>query len=129
MIPKRTFLFAYLLLAIAYSLISILDSILNLSANCLCVYQTQIALISALFFATTIIFILIFWYHRMHKLAFLLPAYHITMSTLFFLTGSIFALNGSFSQYVINVFLYIGIFLGLIELALAMYVLRKYRLL
>ncbi|HIG93052.1 MAG: hypothetical protein QT02_C0011G0013 [archaeon GW2011_AR9] len=80
---KKGFLQVYLLLAIVFGLLGISDASLTYFEMSSTLYSMLIISASILFFLFNVIAIAVFHYHRVDKIAYVLPVYHIVTFVMF----------------------------------------------
>ena len=128
MSDRRRFFQIYLIIALGFGGIGLLDSFLQFCVSCQGTYQTEISLISFIFLLLNIIAIPYFWYNKMELMAYLLPVYHISMYSLLSLFGIILAMKSLVQGPTVTGFIIAGMLASLFEITFTVLLMRKEKL-
>lgn len=125
MLERRQFYQIYLIIALGFGGIGLLDSFLQFCVSCKGAYQTEISLISFMFVLINIIAIPYFWYNKMESFAYLLPVYHLSVYSLLTIFGIFLAMKSLVEGSTITGFIIAGMLASLFEITLTVFLMRK----
>lgn len=83
----QKFLRTYLIIAILYALLGVLDSILQLTKYVTPMYTSLLSFLTFLFFLFNIVALVVLYKSYQEKITLALPVYHLALFLLFFLFG------------------------------------------
>ena len=126
---KLKFLRIYLIIALAFGVIGISDSLLSLLKFSSTIYTIIVGLLAFLFF----FFNIFAWVHitqaKLEKITWVLPIYHLLTAVLFTIFGIIFSLAGLLTTGIIVLLGIIGILTSIFEVLFSFYLLKRFELL
>ena len=118
---KRWFLKTYLIAALAYGLLGLIDSGFVIFRFQSTAFTRVLFSISFLFFFLSIAAIAFFGHHRVQRIAYVLPIYHLVSYLFFIVLGFILASMETFQKWVWLSLLIIGILTSLFEIIFSVY--------
>ena len=127
--PKKGFLKYYLFIALGFGLLGLTDTLLTFFDVVNNVYTVMVMNLNVLFFFFNIAAIAIFHHHRVGRIAFILPIYHIATFVVFFGVGLSLAYMGVILQGLWMVLLGISLVSSLFEILLAFYLMAHLQVL
>ena len=122
---KRSFLRWYLVLALAFGILGLLDSLLTFFDVVNNVYVAVVVLLSAAFFLYNIVVIPVFHAHRVERIAYVLPIYHICTFLLFFGFGFLTKALNILVDWLWMVVVGAGLLSAVFEVGFALYLMKK----
>jgi hypothetical protein len=123
---KRGFLKIYLYIALLFGIISLVDNFLVIFEVNNNVYVMLLMFITHAFFFFNIVTIPLFHYFRVKKIAYILPLYHLLTYILFFSVGFLLTIVGIILSGTWIILVGISILSSIFEIAVAIYLLRKF---
>ncbi len=120
---KYKFLRVYLFVALWFSVIGVIDSLLNFLLETTTGYQVITGLVTIAFFVYSIIMIPTFIYQKLEGFSLVLPSYHILSFIILTGLGLFFAVS---QRPGFTLFLSLGLALSILEIVFTAYLLRRY---
>jgi len=125
MMKKRGFLKVYLFIALAFGILGLIDSILATIKISSDIYSTILVPLTFLFFLFNIVVIPVFHQHRIERIAYVLPIYHLASYILFFGLGLWLGIAELLTSFWI-ILIIIGSLTSLFEIGFSSYLLKKF---
>lgn len=123
--PKRGFLRWYLVLAVGFGILGLLDSLLTFFDVVNNIYVGVVVLLSAAFFLYNLVVIPVFHAHHIERIAYVLPIYHIITFLLFFGFGFLTKAMNLLVSWLWIVIVGAGLLSALFEIGFALYLIRR----
>lgn len=123
---KRWFLGLYLIIAVIFGFLGLVDSVLTyfaIAPNYALYYSMAIAVFSFVFFFFNIFSLTVFRHHGVEKIAYVLPAYYLICYVLFFILS--FALAEITVGWVTNALIAANSLTSLFEICFGLYLIKK----
>lgn len=127
--PKTWFLKIYLIFVLIFGIIGFIDNFFVVFGFTNNTYSFIILTLTFIFFFFNIVSISIFHYHRLEKINYVLPIYHIISYLFFFSISIILTIYEIFYNWMWLTFMIIGIFAALFEMGFSIYLLKRFSLL
>ncbi|MEW5896242.1 MAG: hypothetical protein AB1668_00990 [Nanoarchaeota archaeon] len=128
---KRWFLSLYLVVAVVFGVLGLIESILayfttapQIIPNYAYYYSLAMAVFSFLFFFFNIFSIAVFRHHGVVRIAYVLPAYYLICYVLFFILG--FAFAGITVGWVTNALIAASTLTSLFEIGFGLYLMKRF---
>jgi hypothetical protein len=118
---KKWFLISYLVLALLYGIVGVMDGIVVILQEVSNRYLALVSIIGLLFFLFNFLAIAWFHHHQVPKLAHYFPLYHLIIYVLFFVAG---ILTESLSSFLV----YLGLLLSVGEVIFVFYLFAKLKI-
>ncbi len=125
---KRGLLKTYLLLALAFGLFGLLDALLTFFDVVTNVYVYLAFVLPFLFFVFSIVVIPIFHHHRLERIVYVLPIYHIISYGIFFAFAFILSFFWLVYGWIWVAMLLIGFITSILEIGFSYYLLKRFDL-
>ncbi len=122
----QKFLRTYLIIAILYALLGVLDSILQLIKYVTPMYTGLLSFMTFLFFLFNIVALVVLYKSNQERITLVLPVYHLALFLFFFLFGIVTASLAIKENLFFGIAIF-GLISSLAELGFGYYVLRKFR--
>lgn len=122
---KRGFIRFYLLLALAFGFLGLVDTSLTFFDVTNNIYAHLVMLISILFFFFNVFSIPIFYLKRVERIAFIFPIYHIIVFLLFFGFGFLMTYKALFFEWMWIVLIALGFVSALFEVIFSIYLMGR----
>jgi hypothetical protein len=125
---RMRFLRLYLIVAIIFALLGLLDSILTLTGTLSTAYTYFISILAVAFFIFNIVAVVKFLRNKLENIVLILPIYNIAMYIIFFAIG----IHATYALTRESIFFYsaiVGLVTSLAELVFAGYLLRRFKFL
>ncbi len=123
--PRKWFLRIYLVVALIYGFLGLSDNlstIFNVGNN---IYTQFLILVSFCFFFFNLIALAFFHYHRVEKLAYILPIYHLATYLLFLILGFILISIDQVPLWSWTALVVLGNITSLFEIFFSIFLLRR----
>ena len=124
---KKKFLKFYLMAALLFGCLGVVDGILPFLLTPPVAYWNGLAILTVLFFLLNLTAFFTFWHQQQRKITYVLPVYHALSFILFFVLNTLLSYN-TLSANVLAFFPAIGIVLSVFEIFFSGYLLRRFEL-
>lgn len=124
---KKRFLKFYLITALLFGCLGVVDGMLPFLFTLPVAYLNVLAILTVLFFLLNLTAFFTFWHQQQRKITYVLPFYHIFSLILFIVLSSLFSYN-TLPANLLAFFPAIGIVLSVFEIFFSGYLLRRFEL-
>lgn len=124
---KKRFLKFYLITALLFGCLGVVDGVLPFLLTPPLAYLNVLAVLSVLFLLLNITAFFTFWHQHQKRITYALPVYHVLGFIVFFMLSSLFSYNALLPN-LLAFFPSIGIVLSVFEIAFSGYLLRRLEL-
>ena len=125
---KLGFFKIYLIIALAFGVIGLSDSLLSLFQISSTIYEIVVGILAFLFFFFNIFALVHIMQDKLEKITWILPLYHLLSAILFTFVGIILSLKGLLTNGVLLSFGIIGILTSVFEVLFSLYLLKRFEL-
>ena len=124
---KKRFLKFYLIAALLFGFLGVVDGILPFLLAPPVAYWNGLAILTVLFFLLNLTAFFTFWHQQQRKITYVLPVYHLLGFIIFFILSTLLSYN-TLSANLLAFFPAIGIVLSVFEIFFSGYLLRRFEL-
>ena len=125
---KKRFLQVYLIIALLFGVLGVIDALLNFFGSYPPTYGLIIAGFAFVFFIYNLFALVHFMQDKLEKITLVLPIYHLVSYFVFFMLGLVLVIMGVLGGLVLWGLNIIGLLASLFEIVFAGYLLRRFKL-
>ena len=125
---KKRFLQVYLIIALLFGILGVIDASLNFFGSYSPMYGLIIAGFAFVFFIYNLFVLVHFMQDKLEKITLVLPIYYLVSYFVFFMLGLILVITGVLGGMVLWGLNIIGLLASLFEIVFAGYLLRRFKL-